>query len=249
MKRSIIVANWKMYATSVADAHILATSTRNAVSDLKGLEVVLCPPSIWLSEIADILRRNTKTKLGAQNMFYEKSGAFTGEISPVMVKEIADFVIIGHSERREHFSESNMEINEKVLAALEVGLTAIVCVGEQKEGSDLAQPVKELRDALDHVPAKACRDIIIAYEPVWAISNAGKGKSAEAAYVAKVVTKLREFVHSDTPILYGGSVTPENISEYAKRPEIDGVLVGSASTKIVDFTKICKTWAEIVNLS
>lgn len=244
MKRSIIVANWKMYATSIADAHLLATSTRNNVADLKNLEVILCPPSIWLTEVADILRKNNKTILGAQNMFYETDGAYTGEISPLMVKEIADYVIIGHSERREHFDESDMEINEKVLAALKHGLVPIICVGENEEGSDLDQPIKELREAIDHVPTSEYRKIIVAYEPVWAISAAGKGKSADPSYVAKVVTRLREFLHSDTPILYGGSVNSGNIAEYAKRPEIDGVLVGSASTKSSEFNNICKIWAE-----
>lgn len=248
MKRSIIVANWKMYATSIADAHLLTTSIRNHVADLKGLEVVLCPPSLWLPEMAEILRRNGKTMLGAQNMFYEFDGAYTGEISPVMVKELADFVIIGHSERREHFAESGMEINEKVLAALKVGLVPIICVGEKNQNGSLNQPISELKEALDHVSVKDYKNIIIAYEPIWAISNDGKGTNADPFYVAKVASKLREFIHTDTPILYGGSVNTKNIAEYAKRPEIDGVLVGSASVKVADFNQICKVWTETRNL-
>ena len=245
MKRSIIVGNWKMYATSMADAHVLATSIRNYVADVKDIEIILAPPTIWLSEIAQIIGRSEKTKLAAQNIFYEPEGAYTGETSPLMIKEIANYVIVGHSERREHFGETNLEVNEKVIAALKAGLTPIICVGEKTKGSTIGQPLKELQEALDHIPKKHHPNIIVAYEPIWAV---GSGENAEPDYVAKVATKLREIVNIHTPILYGGSVNSGNIGGYADRPEIDGVLVGGASVRAAEFVKICKIWSEAKSL-
>lgn len=234
-----------MYATGMADAHVLATSIRNGVADVKNIEVVLAPPTIWLSEIAQILGQNKKTQLAAQNMSYEPDGAYTGETSPLMVKEIADYVIIGHSERREYFDETDMEVNEKVIAALKARIIPIICVGEKEKGSALGQPLKELQEALASVPKKHHRDIIVAYEPIWAI---GTGDNAEPDYVARVETKLREIVNIYTPILYGGSVNSKNIGGYAARPEIDGVLVGGASVRAAEFIKICKIWSEAKSL-
>ncbi|HOX41148.1 MAG TPA: triose-phosphate isomerase [bacterium] len=241
MKRSIIIGNWKMYATSSADAHVLATSVRNGVASVPNLEVVLCPPSIWLSEIANILKRSTKVALGAQNVADEAEGAFTGEISVLMVKEMADYAIIGHSERREYFGESDFDVNEKVLLALRAGLTPIICVGEKKRKSHPTEPIKQLEEALSHVPRKYLNQIIVAYEPIWAI---GTGENAEPEYVRRVATLLREQLHRDTPILYGGSVNSQNIAGYAAEPELDGALIGGASVKAAEFIKICKTWSE-----
>jgi len=243
MKRSIIVANWKMYATSIADAHVLATSVRNNILGLKNIEIVLCPPAIWLTEIADIVRKGGKISLGAQNMFYEPDGAYTGEISPLMIQEVADYVIIGHSERRENFGETDMDVNEKVLAALKADLAPIICVGEKSKSASLEQPIRELKEALRNIPKKYFKEIIVCYEPVWAISSPKKQDNADPMYVAKAVNKLREIVHIDTPILYGGSVSSSNISEYAARPEIDGVMVGGASVRSGEFVKICRNWS------
>lgn len=234
-----------MYATSVADAHVLATSIRNHVADVRDVEIILAPPTIWLSEIAQIIGRSEKTQLAAQNIFYESDGAYTGETSPLMIKEIAGYVIVGHSERREYFGETDLEINEKVIAALKAGLIPIICVGEKTKGSTIGQPLKELQEALDHIPKKHFKDIIIAYEPIWAI---GTGENADPVYVAKVATKLREVVNIHTPILYGGSVNSGNVGSYADRPEIDGVLVGGASVRAAEFVKICKIWSEAKSL-
>lgn len=239
MKRPIIVGNWKMFTKS-ADANILATTVRNNVTDLDGIEIILCPPAIWLSEVASIVGKGNRVKVGAQNMFHETEGAYTGEISPSMVKDVASYVIVGHSERREYFGESDMDVNEKVLAALKIGLTPIICVGERRKKGEISEPVRELKEALTHVPAKNYKDVVVAYEPVWAI---GTGDDAGPEYVAKVTTKLREIVHADTPILYGGSVNSKNIEGYAKRPEIDGVLVGGASLRAAEFVKICRAWS------
>jgi triosephosphate isomerase len=240
MKSSLIVGNWKMYVTSIADAHILATSIRNGVADIPRIEAVICPPALWLSEIAGIVRKGAKTKIGIQNVSYEKEGAFTGEISPLMAKEMAEYAIIGHSERRAYFGETDVDVNEKVLAALKVGLTPIICVGEKKKEATPTEPFKQLEEALKNVPKNALKNIVVAYEPIWAI---GTSLNADAEYVAKVVTKLRELVHADTAILYGGSVKLDNALRYAQKREIGGLLIGGTSVKANDFIKICKIWS------
>lgn len=244
MAKSLIIGNWKMYVTSIADAHILATSIRNSLVTLDNTEAVICPPAIWLTEVSGIIGKSTKVSLGGQNMFYEPDGAYTGEISPLMLKEVADYVIIGHSERREHFGETDFDVNEKVHAALKAGLRPIICVGESTKTTNLSQPVRELKEALEHVPKKYHRDLVVAYEPIWAISKNGVGESATPEYVARVAVKLRELVRDETRILYGGSVNSSNIKGFAARPEIDGVLVGSASVRAAEFVKICKIWDE-----
>lgn len=241
MKSSLIVGNWKMYVTSISDAHILATSIRNGVADIPRIEAVVCPPALWLSEIAGIVKKGAKTKIGIQNISYEMEGAFTGEISPQMAKEMVDYVIIGHSERRAYFGETNIDVNEKVLAALKVGLTPIICVGEKKKEATPTEPFKQLEEALKNVPKNALKNIVVAYEPIWAI---GTSLNADADYVSKVVTKLRELVRTETSILYGGSVKLDNALSYAKKREIGGLLIGGASVKANDFIKICKIWSE-----
>lgn len=238
MRRPIVAGNWKMY-TGAADAVYLATTVRNGVSKLPGIEVILCPPAIWLQEVRTILGRGGKVELGAQNMFYEPEGAYTGELSPLMIKDVATHVILGHSERREHFSEKDFDVNEKVIAALRAGLTPIICVGEKKREGLPKEPANQLKAALEHVPKKHYTEIIVAYEPIWAI---GTGENAEPEYVAKVVTYLRELGLAKTPVLYGGSVKAANVEGYAKRPEIDGLLVGGASVRAKEFISICETW-------
>ena len=241
MRRPMVVGNWKMY-TNCADAHILATTIRNYVANIGGIEVVLCPPTIWLSEVAGIVGRGGRVELGAQNMFYEHEGAYTGEISPLMVRDLAKYVIVGHSERREHFGETDPDVNEKVIAALRAGLFPIICVGEKTKSIKFPEMVvNQLKSALMHVPRKFFSQIVVAYEPVWAI---GTGKVAEPEYVAKVVSALRELVLRDSPILYGGSVDSKSALVFGDRPEIDGLLVGGASIRANEFIKICQNWSE-----
>ncbi|MFA4996068.1 MAG: triose-phosphate isomerase [Patescibacteria group bacterium] len=241
MRRPMVVGNWKMY-TEASDAHVLATSIRNYVSNIKEIEIVLCPPIIWLSEILSIVGKGGRIELGAQNMFYEKEGPYTGEISPMMIKNLAKYVIIGHSERREHFGETNLDVNEKVIVALRAGLYPIICVGEKKKSVNYpTSVVNQLKEALAHVPKKYYAQVVIAYEPVWAI---GTGENADPEYAAKVISQLRQLVLRDSPILYGGSVNSKNAAGFANRPEIDGLLVGGASLRASEFVKICSTWAE-----
>lgn len=243
MRRPMVVANWKMN-TRASDAYILATTVRNAVAPIEGIEVVICPPSIWLAEVAQIVKKDGKVNVGAQNMFYEPEGAYTGEISPLMIVDLAKYVIVGHSERRSYFHENDIIVNEKVLAAIKYGLTPIICVGEQHQSDPLYDAPNQLTEALIHVPKNRYKDIVVAYEPKWAISGFGGKKVASIDHIIKEFTRLREVVGRDTPILYGGSVNETQISELAKRPEIDGVLVGSASIRAASFLNICNTWAK-----
>lgn len=244
MRRPMVIANWKMY-TDASDALILATTVRNNVASISNVEIVLCPPVIWLSDILSVVGKSGRVKLGAQNMFYEPEGAYTGEISPIMIKDVAKYVIVGHSERREHFGETELDVNEKVIAALKAGLYPIVCVGEKKRTKSYpGSVVRQLEEALSHVPKKYYKNIIVVYEPVWAISSEADSKNADPDYVAKIVTSLREIVLRDSPILYGGSVNSKNAGEYATRPEIDGILVGAASLRASEFVKICRIWSE-----
>ncbi|MFA5927578.1 MAG: triose-phosphate isomerase [Patescibacteria group bacterium] len=235
-----MIGNWKMY-TRAADAAILATSIRNGVEKIKGVEVVLCPPAIWLAEVLSIVGKSGQIKLGVQNMFYEPEGAYTGELSPLMIRDLAQYAIVGHSERREHFGETDLDVNEKVIAALKAGITPIICVGERKKEGLPKQPLNQLEQALLHVPKKNYGDVVVAYEPIWAI---GTGNNADPEYVSKVITYLRQHGLVQAPILYGGSINSQNARDYACRPEIDGLLVGGSSIRSLEFTRICNTWSK-----
>lgn len=250
MRRPLIVGNWKMN-TTLADASILATSIKNIVSDLD-IDVVLCPPFVWLYPVSEILEHSPKNiHLGAQNMWHQDHGPLTGEISPLMVKSLAKYVILGHSERREHFKEDGDLVNEKIHAALKHNLKPIVCVGEKEklqertiEGGDMSV-ITQLKEAIDGITKEDIENVIIAYEPIWAI---GTGQAATGAYANNVISQMREMLankYNDAAaqrirILYGGSVDEDNIREYLYQPEIDGALVGGASLKVKEFIKICK---------
>lgn len=239
MRRPMVVANWKMY-TRPSDAYILATTLRNMVAPIEGVEVVVCPPLVYLSEISDILKKDGKVNVGAQNMYYEPEGPYTGEVSPLMIRDMAKYVIVGHSERRAHFAENNIVVNEKVLAALKYGLVPIICVGEQSKNSPVKDILGQLEEALDDVPKNQYQNIVVAYEPVWAI---GTGNAATLDHVVKITTALREIVGLRTTILYGGSVDEKEALKFSKHHQVDGLLVGTASLRASVFINIVKTWA------
>lgn len=258
MRRPLIIGNWKMN-TTLADATVLANTIKKAAEDLDPVEIVLCPPFVWLVPLAEDLNHRPKNlHLGAQNMWFADSGAMTGEISPVMLKEMVKYVILGHSERRSHFGESNALINDKIQAALHHGLIPIVCVGELRKMHDKKRGrgrpdrielksdiIHQLKGALQGVSAESAEKIIIAYEPVWAI---GTGEAATGGYAAAAIEKIRQVFakkYSQTlservRILYGGSVDSENILEFIYQPEIDGVLAGGASLRASEFIKMCQ---------
>ncbi|MCX6812087.1 MAG: triose-phosphate isomerase [Candidatus Berkelbacteria bacterium] len=242
MRRPIVVGNWKMYG-ALSDALVLATAIRNGVENFSNLEAIICPPAIWLPEVAEVIsKKNDHISPGAQNIHYLSEGEYTGEISAPMVKDVANYVIVGHSERRKYFSETTEIISRKVAAAVDADLSPIICVGEEKVAADSAEKVsRDLKNLLVDIKKNEYKKIIVAYEPVYAV---GAAEPANPEYCAKVIQKLREVVGYESPILYGGSINPGNVFEFVKRPEIDGVLVGRASLKASDFIKICRIVSE-----
>jgi triosephosphate isomerase len=253
MRVPILAGNWKMNKT-VDEAIDLVRELRRLVMDVEGAEIVVCPSFVALTAVADALK-GTKIKVGAQNMHWEDKGAFTGEVSPLMLKGVCEYVIIGHSERRQFFGETDESVNRKVKAALAHGLTPIMAVGENLQQNEAGQtdPVvqSQVRRGLEGISAQDVRRIVIAYEPVWAI---GTGKAATASGANSVVAlsirgPLAEMYGEDTAqsiqVQYGGSVTPANIVEFMTMPDLDGGLVGGASLKANDFAEIVKTTARV----
>ncbi len=242
MRRPLVIGNWKMF-TSLSDALVLSTGVRDGVEEFSGIEVVLCPPVIWLTEVAEVIHKGAQNiALGAQNINYLSEGEYTGEISANMVRDVAKYVIVGHSERRKYFVETNNLVSRKVAAAIDAGLSPIVCVGEKERGDNsVHEVVKELEESLVGVKKEEYKEIIVTYEPVWAV---GADQPADPDYCSRIIVKLRELVDSATPIVYGGDVNASNVYNFIKRPEIDGVLVGRASLKATDFIKICRIVSE-----
>ncbi len=259
--RPIIIGNWKMN-TILSDAVILTTQIKNVASEIEA-EIVICPPFTWLYPLSELLENAPENLyLGAQNMWFAEKGAMTGEISPMMLKDLARYVILGHSERRSHFMESNALINDKVHSALSHGITPILCLSEFKKmqdvrrgrgrptGAELRSDIfQQLTSCLRGVPEKEIGKIIIAFEPVWAMSTTAETEgAASGVYVANVLSQIRNYLEekydSDavktTRLIYGGSVDAKNISEFLYQPEIDGALVGAASLKASEFIKICQ---------
>jgi triosephosphate isomerase len=250
MRVPMIAGNWKMN-TTVSEAVKLVADMRPQIDSITNVEKVVCPPFISLTAVKDTLKGST-IKLGAQNMHFEEKGAFTGEVSPLMLAGLCEYVILGHSERRQYFGETNEIINKKVRAALKVNLKPILCVGESlaqyEAGKTEAIVTDHVTGSLKDIPASA--SLVIAYEPVWAIGT-GKAATSDQAnkiigIVRKVVTKLYgdSFAQS-LRILYGGSVTADNIKELMSQPEIDGGLVGGASLKVDSFVSLVKQTSEV----
>ena len=250
MRIPIVAGNWKM-STNIPEALQLVKDMLPEIETIDGVEKVLCPPFISLAALKELIGNST-VKLGAQNMYYLEQGAYTGEISPRMLTGLCQYVILGHSERRAYFGETDELINKKVISALGTNLCAILCVGETLEEREkgLTEEViaRQLKKALSQV--SATNHLVIAYEPVWAI---GTGKAATGEEANKTITFIRSILASifskeiaqNLRIQYGGSVTPANIVEFIKHVEIDGALVGGASLKAGDFLSILKETAAI----
>jgi triosephosphate isomerase len=235
----VIAGNWKMN-TTLADAHVLATGIRDGVEDIERIEVVMCPPSIWLTEIAHVVERGKLPHLsvGAQNMYFEESGAFTGEISPLMVKEVAEYVILGHSERVHIFHERPSLTTRKVAAALTHGLIPILCVGEDEQSAASKTEVAAmLEQIIDEFSEEEKEKLVVAYEPVWAI---GTGKAATPEYAQEVMGELRKKLPEAPRVLYGGSANDENCRGFLECPDCDGLLIGGASLKLKSFLTMCQ---------
>ena len=251
MRIPIIAGNWKMNKTIAETRELVnamrAELTRVAVSGQ--VQVVLCPPFLSIPEVAALVR-DTPIKVGAQNLFWEAKGAFTGEVSPTMLNEVCDYVIIGHSERRQYFGETDESVNKKVKAALAHHLKPIVCVGENLRQNEAGQTEAvvgaQVRAAFKDIGRDDARGIVIAYEPVWAIGTgkAASGVGANAVIGLTIRGALADLYDEGTAqvlrVQYGGSVTPKNVVEFFAQPEIDGALVGGASLLAADFVAICK---------
>ncbi|MBI2321911.1 MAG: triose-phosphate isomerase [Chloroflexi bacterium] len=243
MRTPIVAGNWKMH-TVLEEAVALARGLRGPLSALRGVECVLCPPFISIAAVAAEMA-GTPIRVGAQNCYVADQGAYTGEVSPRMLAALCQYVIVGHSERRQHFGEDDGLVNRKVHAVLRNGLAPIVCVGEnlaQNEAGQTGEVVaRQVRGALADVPADAA--LVIAYEPVWAIGTGRPATGADANRVAALVREvLADLYGRDRAdavrIQYGGSVNAKNCAEFFGQPEIDGALVGGASLKADEFVAI-----------
>lgn len=233
----IIAGNWKMNKNP-AESRVLVQKILELIGEVKGREVIIIPPFTSLPHVAEIIR-NSFVKLGAQNMHWERSGAYTGEISGFFLKELGcEYVLIGHSERRHIMGETDEMLNRKLKTALEIGLISIFCVGETEEeraaGRTREVILQQLNKGLKDIENEVHK-IIFAYEPVWAI---GTGKTATPAQVVEVHGFIRSHLKKQSTILYGGSVKPENVDTLMMEKEIDGVLVGGASLKPESFARI-----------
>jgi triosephosphate isomerase len=250
MRIPFIAGNWKMNTTA-AEAEQLVLEMLDKLDRIEGVERVLCPPFVSLVAISMMLQ-GSFIKLGAQNMYFEAAGAYTGEISPVMLRELCQFVILGHSERRWYFGETDEIVNKKVKAALANRLRPILCVGERLADNEAGKTEevvdRQVTAALNGI--EPVSNLVIAYEPVWAI---GTGKAASTKQAAATIQFIRDTlaklwnksIAQDLRILYGGSVTSANIAEFISHPEIDGALVGGASLKAGEFVSIVEQTAEI----
>jgi triosephosphate isomerase len=254
MRKKIIAANWKMNLT-VSEAEAFLHTFLHEISGENSVEVVIVPPFTALAKVSEILGRGQAAKLGAQNMHWEKSGAFTGEVSAQMLRELyVRYVVIGHSERRTLFGETDEVVNRKVRASLEAALRPIVCIGETLEQRDAdeveAVLSRQIRVGLHGLSAKELSDAVIAYEPVWAIGTGRTATPLQAqaahAFIRKTLAELWDAATAEkVRIQYGGSVKPQNAAELMSEPDIDGALVGGASLDPRGFAEIVKSAALI----
>jgi triosephosphate isomerase len=247
MRTPLIAGNWKMN-TTLDEAIALVKEMLPGLEQIEGVEKVICPPFISLAAVKGLLE-GSSIKLGAQNMYFEEKGAYTGEISPLMLAELCQFVILGHSERRHYFGESGEIIDKKVGAALKVGLKPILCIGETLDENEAGKTEEVLAGQLGS-SSRHPGGLILAYEPVWAI---GTGRAASGKQANDTIGFIRQYISKqygieiaqEIRILYGGSVTAGNIAEFINQPEIDGALVGGASIKAGEFLGIVRQTSEI----
>ena len=250
MRVPIIAGNWKMN-TTLSEATELVKAMRAGLDQIDNVDKIICPPFISLARVGELIK-GSSLKLGAQNVYFEEKGAYTGEISPLMLTDQCEFVIIGHSERRQYFNETGEIVNKKIVAALKVGLKPILCIGERLEENEAGRTeevvTEQLRSSLAEIAY--LNGLVIAYEPVWAI---GTGRAATGEQANETIGLIRRNIAKlydketaqNMRILYGGSVTAANTAEFINQPEIDGALVGGASLKASEFSSIDEQTSEI----
>ncbi len=253
MRTPFIAGNWKMHMT-IREARDLVEAMKPGLEEVVGVEKAVCPPFVDIPAVAEALE-GSSIRVGAQNMHWEESGAFTGEISPLMLQGLCDYVILGHSERRKYFGETDEMVNRKVKSALAHGLTPIICVGEnleQNEAGLTSQVVQgQIRADLDGLTPEQVAGLVIAYEPIWAI---GTGKAATPEYAERVIRDdirgtiagmFGEDAAEAVRVQYGGSTKSANIESFMEMPDIDGALVGGASLKAEEFVKMIRLAAKV----
>ncbi|MFN2104190.1 MAG: triose-phosphate isomerase [Candidatus Promineifilaceae bacterium] len=239
MRTPFIAGNWKMNKTA-EEAAAFANEIKDALNDIEGVDIAFCPPFLAIPAVAEAVA-GTRVGVGAQNMYFEESGAYTGEIAPNMITPFCQYVILGHSERRAYFGETDEGVNKKIKAALAHGLTPIVCVGESLEQNEAGETQEfvsgQVRAAFDGLSGEEMAKCVIAYEPIWAI---GTGKTATVEQAGGIIggavrATVAGMFGSETAekvrIQYGGSVKPENAADFMAHPDIDGALVGGAALK------------------
>ncbi len=249
MRRKVVAGNWKMNNDLNGTVNLISDIKKEMTEKSLTAEIIVCPPFTNL-ETANALLKDSHIRLGAQNIFYEESGAFTGEISPSMLKSVgSEYVIVGHSERRTIFGEDNKTINKKIKTAIRHDLKPIFCIGEtlkEREGGITFKVIEtQVKEGLEGISESELKNLIVAYEPVWAIGTGKNATPEQAQEVHKFIRALIQKIYSASfagqlVIQYGGSVKPENAAELLSQPDIDGALVGGACLKADSFIKIAE---------
>jgi triosephosphate isomerase len=247
MRTPLITGNWKMN-TTISEAAALAGELRLTLEPVSDVEKVVCPPFISLAAVKAELG-GSSIKVGAQNLYFEDKGAYTGEVSALMLVSLCEYVIIGHSERRQYFGEDGKMVNRKLLAAQKAGLKPILCIGEKLAENEAGRTEEVLRTQIDEAFSGVDLNLlVIAYEPVWAIGTgraaSGRGANAAIGFIRHRVAGIDSQASRVLRILYGGSVTAANAAEFLSQPEIDGALVGGASLKAGEFAAIVRQAGE-----
>lgn len=247
-RKPLVAGNWKMHKT-IGETMALFEALEPLVADLSGVEVVICPPFTAVAAAA-ARARNSPIEIGAQNVHWAESGPFTAEISPRMLEGLCRYVVVGHSERRRYFGETDVTVHKRVQAALKVGLEPIVCVGEmigeRRSGRTASVLGQQVRAALSGLAPQALPNVVIAYEPVWAIGTgmAASVEDARSAIEETIRPTLAELfgeqIEGEVRVLYGGSIKPDNAAQFFELPSIDGGLVGGASLRAADFAAIVR---------
>lgn len=229
MNKIFIVGNWKMNPQTSREAIHLLSSIKTRIKNTKKVEVVICPPFVYLAGIGK--KKSAKIRLGSQDCFWEEKGAFTGEVSSLMLKDLGcSYVIVGHSERRKYFHESDTMINKKLKSVLGQGLRPILCIDK----------VSQIKKDIKGIPEKKVKKIILAYEPIWAI---GTGKACSFKQAKKFNLSIKRVLGKNHPVLYGGSVSSQNALGYIKEAQFQGLLIGGASLKPKEFVKVIELMA------
>lgn len=248
-RRPLVVGNWKMELSHKGEAEAAASLVKQLKTESQEAEIVICPSFVSLAEVADVLSKSEKVALGAQDVFWEEKGAYTGEVSVMQLRGVVSWCIVGHSERRRLAAETDEQVTRKAALLMKYGISPIVCVGESAQereaGETVARLTQQVKVLLAEMPLSALTKIVVAYEPIWAI---GTGVTPEMAEMAEAMLMIRKLASErygregaeKMQVIYGGSVNASNAREIASEPGVDGVLVGGASVRPMEFVRIIR---------